>query len=263
MKRIWAILLSIAIMLSLTVTVFAVEERINEPNMDMTVSENHLYGEDKVTITLSNSKPVKFDTMTFHIDFDSEALTCTDVTYTYMGRELEAAPPKDPAQPLDFPFVGHSTETEANSTGTAGFYYCNVDKNDPGNGKGISVDEGQLVATITFEVKKGISPSKTYDVKLIEDSDGYNHYNSNADGSHPNKTETLTFMGDKAVLLGDVNGDGSVDSKDVLMLRRAVSGIITLTEDQKARANVFHDSDIDSKDVLTLRRAVSGLITLS
>ena len=64
-------------------------------------------------------------------------------------------------------------------------------------------------------------------------------------------------------LLGDVNLDGSVDSKDVLLLKRAAAGLVTLKSDQAANADVNRDGNIDSKDVLMLKRAAAGLTTLS
>ncbi len=58
---------------------------------------------------------------------------------------------------------------------------------------------------------------------------------------------------------GDVNGDTAVDFKDVLLLRRAVAGIVTLTESQRKKADVNGDGDVDLKDVLKLRRIVAGV----
>ena len=59
--------------------------------------------------------------------------------------------------------------------------------------------------------------------------------------------------------LGDVNGDGDVNLKDILILRRYVAGIISIDDAMKLRADVNGDSDIDFKDILKLRRTVAGL----
>lgn len=245
MKRIWAILLSIAIMMSLTVTAFAATRALNEPNMDMVVSKTELQGKDILTITLSNSKTVKFDTMTFHINFDTAKLTCTAVDYTLNGAALAAKRETSP-------YVGHSTVTEANSTGTAGFYYCQIGTTE-GEGKTVA-DEGQLVATITFEVKEGIADNETYTVNLTEDSDGYNYFKG------IDKSETLTFKGASAGLLGDVNLDGSVDATDIAAIRDYILGRTTLTAEQLKNGDVDKNGSVDGSDIAMIRDYVLGRI---
>lgn len=245
MKRIWAILLSIAIMMSLTVTAFAATRALSEPNMDMVVSKTELQGKDTLTITLSNSKPVKFDTMTFHIDFDTTKLTCKSVDYTLNDAALAAKQETSP-------YVGHSTVAEANSTGTAGFYYCKIGTTE---GEGVSVAaKGQLVATITFEVKEGIADNETYTVNLTEDSDGYNYFKG------IDKSETLTFMGASAGLLGDVNLDGSVDATDIAAIRDYILGRTTLTAEQLKNGDVDKNGSVDGSDIAMIRDYVLGRI---
>ncbi len=53
-------------------------------------------------------------------------------------------------------------------------------------------------------------------------------------------------------LPGDVNGDNAVDSKDARMVLQYAVDAITLTEAQKARANVSVDDAIDSKDARSI-----------
>ncbi len=65
------------------------------------------------------------------------------------------------------------------------------------------------------------------------------------------------FYGD-VVIPGDVDGDGAVTLKDVLMLRQAIAGTADLTEDQLAAADVNGDGAVNLKDVLALRRIVAG-----
>ncbi|MGN0171977.1 MAG: bacterial Ig-like domain-containing protein [Acutalibacteraceae bacterium] len=77
---------------------------------------------------------------------------------------------------------------------------------------------------------------------------------------------TLT-LGGKSVLLsvevldevfGDVTGDEILDMRDVLMLYRAASGELTLTEEQIACADMYEDGDIDVIDALCVYDIVSG-----
>ena len=60
-------------------------------------------------------------------------------------------------------------------------------------------------------------------------------------------------------LPGDVNVDGAVDMKDVLLLRRRIAGIVFLEHYQERRADVNEDDSVNMKDVLMLRRLIAGL----
>ena len=58
---------------------------------------------------------------------------------------------------------------------------------------------------------------------------------------------------------GDVNGDGDVTVKDVLLMRRYIAGLGDLTAEAIFRGDVSGDGDITTKDVLTVRRIIAGL----
>ena len=59
---------------------------------------------------------------------------------------------------------------------------------------------------------------------------------------------------------GDVNGDGEVDMKDLLMLRRCTAGVL---EDERVvvfrNADVVEDGNLDLKDILMIRRIIAGV----
>ena len=74
-------------------------------------------------------------------------------------------------------------------------------------------------------------------------------------------TPRRSDMGDDP-LPGDINGDGSVDMKDVLLLRRSIAGLVTLTAAETTCADVNRDKSVDMKDVLLLRRVIAGLETI-
>lgn len=71
-------------------------------------------------------------------------------------------------------------------------------------------------------------------------------------------------------LRGDVNGDGIVDSKDALLVLRHVRGLVVLTSEQQARADVFPlpgvdgrpvgDGKVTEEDALRLLRHLVGLV---
>ena len=58
---------------------------------------------------------------------------------------------------------------------------------------------------------------------------------------------------------GDVDNDGEVTMKDVLIMRRYIAGLDTLTDSQIARGDMDGDGDITMKDVLRARRIIAGL----
>jgi len=61
-----------------------------------------------------------------------------------------------------------------------------------------------------------------------------------------------------SMFIGDVYGDGSLDLKDVLHLRRIVSGIEEL--EVITYADVNFDGSLDLKDVLKLRKMTAGTV---
>ncbi len=60
-------------------------------------------------------------------------------------------------------------------------------------------------------------------------------------------------------LLGDANGDGAVNMKDVLTLRKYLAGMDVSYN--ASEADVNGDGDVNMKDVLMLRKFLAGLIT--
>lgn len=67
----------------------------------------------------------------------------------------------------------------------------------------------------------------------------------------------ITFLN---ILLGDVNGDGSVNVIDANMVRRAAAKLILLSDTQKLAADVNHDGKINIVDANLIRRYAAKLI---
>ncbi len=65
-------------------------------------------------------------------------------------------------------------------------------------------------------------------------------------------TSGLSFSEEKAKEIGDVNLDGIVDSKDVLLLSQHLTGKIRLDEAQLAVADVDNNGEINSKDSMLI-----------
>ena len=58
---------------------------------------------------------------------------------------------------------------------------------------------------------------------------------------------------------GDIDGDGDITMKDVLIMRRYIAGLIELTDAEIAKGDIDNDLDITMKDVLRARRIIAGL----
>ena len=81
-------------------------------------------------------------------------------------------------------------------------------------------------------------------VKLIK--------NSTADIHFKNKDVSKVYIEDKEILLGDVNGDSTVDVKDgVILARYVIRGNVEIKFDE---ADCNCDGEINGKDFTTLRR---------
>ena len=76
----------------------------------------------------------------------------------------------------------------------------------------------------------------------------------------PTVTATSTSRNTgSATLVGDVNGDGSVKSNDLLMLKKYLLGLEDLTTSQLANADINGDGDVKSNDLLQLKKMLLGL----
>jgi len=71
-------------------------------------------------------------------------------------------------------------------------------------------------------------------------------------GTDPN--DSASFPGD-----GDLTEDGAVDIRDMLLGLRALQGLVSLTDPQKAHADVTQDGTFNLGDMVVLQRRVLGL----
>lgn len=69
-------------------------------------------------------------------------------------------------------------------------------------------------------------------------------------GKPVQNTPAITYQ------MGDVNGDGKVNSRDALMIKQFVVKMIELTEEQKVYANVYYDVDSDGNPNINSRDAM-------
>ena len=62
-----------------------------------------------------------------------------------------------------------------------------------------------------------------------------------------------------SVRIGDVNGDGTVNSMDSYTLKLILAGVNVPNEDEKIRADVNGDGTVNSMDSYTLKLILAGV----
>lgn len=67
----------------------------------------------------------------------------------------------------------------------------------------------------------------------------------------------------ESAMLGDLNGNGSWDARDVANLRKAILGTLDISELAKLAGNINGNSSLDARDVANLRKAILGTYTIS
>lgn len=65
-----------------------------------------------------------------------------------------------------------------------------------------------------------------------------------------------------AASYGDVDGNGSVNSSDALLILQASTGLLNLTSAQKNRADVTNDDKVNSSDALMVLSRAVGIIDI-
>ena len=77
---------------------------------------------------------------------------------------------------------------------------------------------------------------------------------------------TYTAVYAMSYVLGDISGDGVINTRDLAILRQFVVGKISLTDEQIARCNVYEDYNADgsvkinTRDVAVLQQYIVGSI---
>lgn len=114
-----------------------------------------------------------------------------------------------------------------------------------------TIDSGANSCKLIVDTKSDKRVSVGYDK---ENGDGVQPY---YEVTVDSKAASLSGSG---ALLGDVNGDGKVDARDVLRLRLAVAKRVTLSPAENLVADVNGDNSVDARDVLRLRLFVAKRI---
>lgn len=117
----------------------------------------------------------------------------------------------------------------------------------PGGSNVTIVPDG--TTNISVQGSTGIVPQKPgTDIKVTEpaSSSSQNPVSSGADQT-------------SAYAKGDINGDGKINSQDVLILKRHLLGLKTMPEKGRLAADMNGNGKVDSQDLLLLQKKILGL----
>lgn len=105
-------------------------------------------------------------------------------------------------------------------------------------------------ANISVQTSTGvISLGPGTDIKVTE-----------ATSASPQQTQASSAAGQSsAYAKGDVNGDGKINSLDVLKLQRYLLNLETMSEKGKLAADLNGDGKVNSQDLLLLQKKILGL----
>ncbi len=70
------------------------------------------------------------------------------------------------------------------------------------------------------------------------------------------------FLAATLITIGDATGDGKVNTKDVLLIRKYLGGAVNAEDVELECADVDHDGKITPKDVLKIRKFLGGVLTV-
>lgn len=119
------------------------------------------------------------------------------------------------------------------------------------NGSGMDMTQGVAVLTMT---KSGDSQGIASDPKSIASKD--------ANGAlSPITQPTVTDDPYGGYELGDVNGDGKINTRDAVMILKYSARLIGLDETQQMRADTNGDGKINTRDVVLVLKYSAGIIT--
>ena len=79
-----------------------------------------------------------------------------------------------------------------------------------------------------------------------------------SDTSDVSDMSDVSDVSDVTAALGDVDGDGEVSMKDVLLVRKFIAGMVDSIDESAADYNA--DGSVDMKDVLLIRKFIAGLL---
>ena len=242
MKKIFSLVLVLALTLALGFPALAADTGETTPQITLTASAEKVEAGKTVTLTLSLTGELKdINSFEYYIHYDPTVVELTESK------------------------AGAASDLTRIGTPPA----ANYDKSD--KLAAATVSAVKLADTGVFSMSEGTVAELTFTVKSDAEtgaSAGFAIRKLAVCDKTFEETAVPVLTGDapvvavgSAVLFGDVNGDGEIDNLDANMLYRYFNGKITLTDDQLAAADVNGDGEIDNLDANTIYRYFNGKIT--
>ncbi len=120
------------------------------------------------------------------------------------------------------------------------------------------VGDGELLL-LTYEVKESAKDGD-YAIQIkLKDGKASNFVNESCQATSTQfESGTVTV---KAVIPGDINGDGDISSADSVLLARYLVGMEELAPAQRKAADVTYDGEVTTADAVKLAEYLVGLIS--
>lgn len=110
------------------------------------------------------------------------------------------------------------------------------------------------------KISDGTEPNEPETTTTAETTTAPNETTTSKSETYESSDSTTTNSPDTNVLLGDVNVDGTVDVRDVTMLKQNIVKLVELDAQQRANANVISDDVVDVKDLGQLIKYIIKVI---
>lgn len=149
-----------------------------------------------------------------------------------------------------------------------GFVYSAQLKTEP---RAVQYSLTQGPAQMTLDPDSGLlqwtpahNSTGTYTITVVATIDGAdtNFQSGGSNSPSPNATTSIVYQYELVVIpgnTGDVNEDGQVNGKDLLLTQRFILELDTATDKQKIRADLNADGDLKASDIVPLERTVLGI----
>ena len=137
--------------------------------------------------------------------------------------------------------------------------YCDISFTE----KAGKLSPGASTGTISFRIENASDYDQTndysYDSEIAKNLEENNKITAYLNNVLKFGVEAVEIDTGKEVIIGDINGDGEVDSIDFAMLRKYLLGISKLEDEAYYKANVNKDDTVDSIDFAMMRLYLLGV----
>lgn len=229
MKKVISILLSLLYLLG--VPMFAFAEEIT--SCSISVDSMPTPPGDQITVPVRITENQGFTNFAISLEYDSEKLELISINTTDDQNSY---------------LCGSMVSTNIgwkNAQGKSCGYIVSASEN--------AVSGDGILFTVTFQVSQSLE-----DYTTVTPVVHYVRNNSAVFSIFEEITASVTPGTIKAIVAGDVTGDGMVEYDDVMKVYKASLGEVNLTEEEKLLADINGDQIIDNLDVEEIYRIYTG-----